>query len=62
MGDDKFSQSWTGYLALAVNVLRNTPKIQHITKGDVSKSASLRVMKKYDESSLMQMLQEFGTL
>ena len=62
MGDDKFSQSWTGYLALAVNVLPNTPKIQHITKGDVSKSASLRVMKKYDESSLMQMLQEFGTL
>ena len=62
MGDDKFSQSWTGYLALAVNVLRNTPKIQHITKGDVSKWVSLRVMKKYDESSLIQIVQEFGTL
>ena len=28
----------------------------------VSKSASLRVMKKYDGSTLMQILQEFGTL
>ena len=27
-----------------------------------SKSGSLRVMKKYDESALMQKLQEFGTL
>ena len=27
-----------------------------------SKSGSLRVMKKYDESALMQILQEFGTL
>ena len=26
------------------------------------KSGSLRVMKKYDESALMQILQEFGTL
>ena len=26
------------------------------------KSSSLRVMKKYDESALMQILQEFGTL
>ena len=25
--DDKFSQSGTGYLPLAVNVLRNNPKI-----------------------------------
>ena len=28
----------------------------------VFKSGSLRVMKKYDESALMQILQEFGTL
>ena len=62
IGDDKFWQSRTGYLSLAVNVLRNTPKIQHITKGDVSKWVSLRVMKKYDESSLIQIVQEFGTL
>ena len=27
IGDDKFSQSLTGYLPLAVSVLRNTPKI-----------------------------------
>ena len=27
-----------------------------------SKSGSLRVMKKYDESALMQIYQEFGTL
>ena len=27
-----------------------------------SKSSSLRVMKKYDERALMQILQEFGTL
>ena len=33
--DFKFSEPGTGYLSLAVNVLRNTPKIQHITKGDI---------------------------
>ena len=34
-GDDNFSKSRKGYLSLAVNVLRNTPKIFHITKGDI---------------------------
>ena len=37
MGDDIFTQSWTGYLSLAVNVLRNTPKNLDITKGDIFK-------------------------
>ena len=31
--DNKFSQSRTGYLSLAVNVLRSTPTIYPITKG-----------------------------
>ena len=35
IGRSKFQQSRTGYLSLAVNVLTNTPKISHITKGDV---------------------------
>ena len=26
-GDDKFSQSWKGYLSLVVNMLRNTSTI-----------------------------------
>ena len=33
--DNKFSQYQTGYFSLAVNVLGNTPKISHITEGDV---------------------------
>ena len=37
IGDDKFSQPGTGFSSLAVNVLRNTPKIQHIIKGDILK-------------------------
>ena len=37
IGHDKFTQSRIGYLSLAVNVLRNTPKIEHITKGDIFK-------------------------
>ena len=35
IGDDKFSQTWTGFLSLAVNVLRKRPKIYHMTKGDI---------------------------
>ena len=34
---------------------------EHV-KGSQVKSGSLRVMKKYDESALMQILQEFGNL
>ena len=37
MRDEKLTESRTGYLSLAVNVLRNTPNIQHDTKGDISK-------------------------
>ena len=33
--DDKFTQSRREYLSLAVNVLRNTPKIYHRTKGHI---------------------------
>ena len=35
-GSTKFSQSWTGYLPSAVNVLTNTPKISRNTRGDFS--------------------------
>ena len=35
IGDNRFTQSRAGYFSLAVNVLRNTPKIQHITKRDI---------------------------
>ena len=35
IGDHNCTQSRTRYLSLAVNVLRNTPKIEHITKGDI---------------------------
>ena len=31
----KFSQTWTGYLPLAVNVLTNTPKISANTRGNI---------------------------
>ena len=34
---------------------------EHV-KGSQVKSGSLRVMKKYDESALMKILQAFGTL
>ena len=33
--DDNFPKSWKEKLSLAVNVLQNTPKIWHITKGDI---------------------------
>ena len=35
IGNFKFSQSWAGYLALAVNVLTYTPKISPNASGDV---------------------------
>ena len=34
-GSGKFSQSWTGYLSYAVNVLKNNPKISPNTSGDI---------------------------
>ena len=36
IGDDKFSQCRKDYLSLQVNVLRNTSKIEYITKEDIS--------------------------
>ena len=36
IGDDRFTQYRAAYFSLAVNVLRNTPKIQRITKGEIS--------------------------
>ena len=45
------------------SVYYETPLIFNILLSEIfSKSGSLRVMKKYDESVLMQTLQEFGTL
>ena len=40
-----------------------TPRRFNISLSEIfSKSGSPRVMKKYDETALMQILQEFGTL
>ena len=61
IGAGKFSQSGTGYLSLAVNVLGNSHKIQHITEGDISKSGFPRMMKKDEKSAPMLLLQKFGT-
>ena len=62
IGEKKFTQSRTGYLSLAVNVLRNTLRF-HISLREIfSKSRSPRVMKKYDESALMKILRVSGTL
>ena len=35
IGSCKLSQSWTGYLALSVNVVTNTPKISLNTRADI---------------------------
>ena len=39
-----------------------TLRFKRSVREKLSKSGSPRVMKKYDESALMQILQEFGTL
>ena len=62
IGSFKFSQSWTGYLPSAVNVLTNTPKISSVTRETFFESTSLRMMKKHDKSALMEISQVFGTL
>ena len=61
MADDKFCQSRRGYLWLAVNVLRNTLKIKHIIKEDLSQIKVSQSDEKNDESALMQILQMFET-
>ena len=62
IGSCKLSQSSTGYLSSAVNVLTNSPKISPIIRGEISKSTSLRMMKKHDKSALMEISEVFGTL
>ena len=45
------------------SIFYKTPLRFNISLREIfSKSASLRVMKKYDERSIMHILQEFGTL
>ena len=61
-GGGKFSQSQTGYLSLAVNVLTNTPKISHTDKGDIFEIISLQKDEKYDKKIIIDILQVFGTL
>ena len=55
IGNDKFSQSLTGYLSLTINMLRRSPKINIYLWEIFSKSGSSRVIKEYDESALIQM-------
>ena len=47
IGSGKFSQFQRGYLPSAVTVLTDTPRIPHITKGDISKSIFLGVMERW---------------
>ena len=49
-----FPQSWRGYLSLAVNMSISLREI-------FSKSGFLRVMGKQDESTIKDILEEFGT-
>ena len=58
----KYSQSQTGYLSSAVNVLTNTPKISHTDKGDIFEIISLQKDEKYDKKIIIDILQVFGTL
>ena len=62
IGSCKFSQSWPGYLSTAVNLLTNNPKMNLILGETFSKPISLRMMKKHDKSSLVNIWQVFGTL
>ena len=61
-GGSKFSQSQTGYLSSAVNVLTNTPKISHTNKGDIFEIISLQKDEKDDKKIIIDILQVFGTL
>ena len=62
IGSCKFSQSWTGYLPSAVNVLTNNPKISLNTRRDTFEINFPNNNEKHYESALMEILQVFGTL
>ena len=62
IGSCKFSQSSTGYLPSAVNVLRNTPKISRNSRGDIFQISFYRNDERNDKSALMAISLDFGTL
>ena len=62
IGSTKFSQFQRGYLPFGVNVLTDTPKISHITKGNIFQIRFPQRDGKDDKIALMQILQVFGTI
>ena len=54
IGSCKFSQSWIGYLALAVSVLTYNPKISRNTKGDIFEINFPENDEKHDKIALME--------
>ena len=62
IGICKFSESWTGYLPSAVNVLTNTPKFSTETREDTFGINFPQNDEKHEKSALMEIWQVFGTL
>ena len=62
MGSGKFSQSSTGYLPSAVNVLTNTTRISPITRGDIFQINFPQNDEKHDKIAVMDISQGSGTL
>ena len=54
IGTCKFSQTWTGYLPSAVNVLTKTPNISSNTRGDIFQMKFTENDKKRDKSAVME--------
>ena len=54
IGFGKFSLLQKEYLSSSINALTNSPKISDITKRDFWNLSFLKVMKKYDKSTVLQ--------